>query len=932
MGVINVYLSASIKVTRRAKDGKDAVSYEILLDTDSVVLKSDTKQFETHKLGDVHFMYHQGSYMEDMTMRIIDTYSYIILYYGYEAKKDENGKPVLGSDGKPVMEYKAITYSSNEGVTDIWNTMQMNVGDDAECYGMKYIWYDKNLPDSDDAMFEKIWSKLDGIPPKELGIKILATKMFTVRREADSIQSSDVVFGIGTKTQQPTSWITNFGGLTLAEGKYVWTCTKITLTNGTTYYTGAYCLGECYDFAHVDELYALGSSATKSPDIDSSLGVNIWQSSYTPKKGMYLWTCVRVTYNSNTPPYYLNKKCVSYFPNDGTNGTKFTPKGTAYGHYTASSKMPKPSDDVLGLLYLVDKVDTLLTPINTPCVVWWKSFSAGSYMLSYDAAEEGDAYNVDSTLWVHNGTVWKDFGSIQGPKGDDGEDALNIELSTDKILFDYYEGNFDPQNKSITLVVRQGGNVIKSSEYNVKIVSSQNFDIRTGNKLTIEKQDSSCTLNCYANGVATYSYTYDDGASFVSYPASSCSIKISVEYNGITYFKEISIEVSFVKMYGGLAYDTESLSSTYGELVGEGGRLDQMETVIAQNASEIKLTATKTDGLEKQYSEIKVQYNRINISVGNINDGLARTGINLTNGSISMTANKFILYNNNKDEVFSADENGNGVFKGKVTATSGNIGGLEIYNDSYELGGNTFKYKGLIYENKLYEGYIPNRSVNLNDRYIYIGYGDSGFGGYFVAGNTINSTTTVGGQTELSLGTFLVVELHTDNSKTMQSATAGRFTASSNENGTARALELNAYGGKENYAVDAGNGDIQAQNGDFRAQNGDFIAEKGAFIGVHRGNVTKIYNSDYTLKKTDSTIICNNTTKDISIYLPSDAVVGTFYRIIKKGKTVTLISSNKNIGVVNNIDLKSSVSSGTAREWINCLWDGDCWNVEMSRS
>ena len=86
-------LTTSITLHRKPKDGKDAVSYEILLDTDSVVLKSDTKQFETHKLGDVHFMYHQGSYMEDMTMRIIDTYSYIILYYGYEAKKDENRKP-----------------------------------------------------------------------------------------------------------------------------------------------------------------------------------------------------------------------------------------------------------------------------------------------------------------------------------------------------------------------------------------------------------------------------------------------------------------------------------------------------------------------------------------------------------------------------------------------------------------------------------------------------------------------------------------------------------------------------------------------------------------------------------------------------------------------------------------------------------------------
>ena len=909
MGVIDVYLSASIKVTRRAKDGKDAVSYDILLDTDSVVLKSDTKQFETHKLGDVHFMYHQGSYMEDMTKRIIDTYSYIILYYGYEAKKDENGKPVLGSDGKPVMEYKAISYSSNEGVTDIWDTMQMNVGDDAECYGMKYIWYDKNLPDNDEAMFEKIWSKLDGVPPKELGIKILATKMFTVRREADSIQSSDVVFGIGTKTQQPTSWITNFGGLTLAEGKYVWTCTKITLTNGTTYYTGAYCLGECYDFAQVDELYALGSSATKSPDIDSSLGVNIWKSSYTPKKGMYLWTCVRVTYNSNTPPYYLNKKCVSYFPTDGTNGTNgtsFNLLGTAAGHMKT---WVKPSPFLWNTIYLVDGVN-------------------GGYPMTYKITTEGtksakanvgDAYIIDGNLWVANTTEWVNVGNIQGAPGEpgqDGEDALNIELSTDKILFDYYEGNFDPQNKSITLVVRQGGNVIKSSEYNVKIVSAQNFDIRTGNKLTIEKQDSSCTLNCYANGVATYSYTYDDGASFVSYPASSCSIKISVEYNGITYFKEISIEVSFVKMYGGLAYDTESLSSTYGELVGEGGRLDQMETVIAQNASEIKLTATKTDDLEKQYSEIKVQYNTINISVGNINDGLARTGINLTNGSISMTANKFILYNNNKDEVFSADENGNGIFKGTITATGGSFGSLQMtsYTD-----GTGFEFYGM-HAHTDGTPIIAASTYTLDYQGLYVGSGLQDNGGSVRIGNNGRKTA----------GVFSwdngVINVDADNSGVSNADISGiGVNVVGNSSHSAIGMKVSATGGKNNYAVDAINGDIRAKNGDFRAEN-------GAFIGVHRGNVKKIYNSDYTLKKTDSTIICNNTSNDISIYLPSDAVVGTFYRIIKKGKTVTLISSNKNIGVVNNIDLKSSVSSGTAREWINCLWDGDCWNIEMSRS
>lgn len=901
MGVIDVYLSASIKVTRRAKDGKDGVG---ITSADVVFAQSKSN---TNPPADTDVW---KTKVDELSL--VDGYLWSGTKIIYSNKKIAiTGKYCIGStrDFTDIEELYYLSDSGDKIPTNV--TFQPSFKPEKG----KYLW----------TCIRYRFKAQSGSAENTNWVYSTPTCAGYFGDDGVSVQSSDVVFAIGeSKTTAPaTAWITNFGGLTLADGKYVWTCTKTTLTDGDSYYTGAYCLGECYDFAQVEELYALGSSATKSPDIDSSLGVNIWQSSYTPKKGMYLWTCVRVIYNSNTPPYYLNKKCVSYFPADGTNGTKFTPKGTAYGHYTASSKMPKPSDDVLGLLYLVDKVDTLLTPINKPCVVWWRSLSAGSYILSYDVAEEGDAYNVGGTLWVHNGTAWKDFGSIQGPKGDDGEDALNIELSTDKILFDYYEGNLDPQNKAITLVVRQGGNVIKSSEYNVKIVSAQNFDIRTGNKLTIEKQDSSCTLNCYANGVATYSYTYDDEASFVSYPASSCSIKISVEYNGITYFKEISIEVSFVKMYGGLAYDTESLSSTYGELVGEGGRLEQMETVIAQNASEIKLTATKTDNLEKQYSEIKVQYNTINISVGNINDGLARTGINLTNGSISMTANKFILYNNNKDEVFSADENGNGVFKGKVTATSGYIGGCEIYDDSYEIEGTSFNHKGLRYQIDA-DGYMPQHVVNMRDRGFYVGYGDSAMGGYFRVGKTDVMVVSSGGKKELSYGYFFEVSMTTTASVTGQSAYAAKLKAASNARGKATALEANAYGGKENYAVDAINGDIRVQNGDFRAEN-------GAFIGVHRGNVTKI-SSDYTLKKTDSTIICNNTTKDISIYLPSDAVVGTFYRIVKKGKTVTLQSANKNIGVVNNIDLKSSVSSGTAREWINCLWDGDCWNVEMSRS
>ena len=909
MGVIDVYLSASIKVTRRAKDGKDAVSYEILLDTDSVVLKSDTKQFETHKLGDVHFMYHQGSYMEDMTMRIIDTYSYIILYYGYEAKKDENGKPVLGSDGKPVMEYKAITYSSNEGVTDIWDTMQMNVGDDAECYGMKYIWYDKNLPDSDEAMFEKIWSKLDGVPPKELGIKILATKMFTVRREADSIQSSDVVFGIGTKTQQPKSWITNFGGLTLAEGKYVWTCTKITLTNRTTYYTGAYCLGECYDFAQIEELYALSDSSTNPPK-DA-----VFSSSYKVVKGKYLWSCVKVTYN-NSNISYLNKKCVSYFPNDGvngTNGTSFNLLGTAAGHMKT---WVKPSPFLWNTIYLVDGVN-------------------GGYPMTYKITTEGvksakanvgDAYIIDGNLWVANTTEWVNVGNIQGAPGEpgqDGEDALNIELSTDKILFSWDRKNksYDVATKDITLVVKQGNNIINISDYTVNFQAVENFDLGSNNKnIRTDGASDGYTYNIsvYSAGISMKEYTFNasvnDKKQTVRYPASSCSVKMLINYNGITYTKIIDIEVSFVQMYGDLAWNTEQLSSTYGELIGENGRLSKMESNISQNAKNITLKVSQTyydennKKVGERFSLIEQSVGEIKLQVSATSDGLKNTGINITDGTIKMTAANFTLVNNNGVPTLCVDEFGNCSLKGTINATGGNFGSLQMTSFTDATG---FEFYGMSAHTDG-TSIIAASNYRLDYQGLYVGSGLRNNGGSVHIGNR-------GGITD---GDFSwdegVVNVEADNSGASNADISGiGVNVVGNSSHSAIGMKVSATGGNNNYAV--------------YAENGDFRAENGAFIGVHRGNVTKI-DSDYTLKKTDSTIICNNTANDISIYLPSDAVVGTFYRIIKKGKTVTLISSNKNIGLVNNIDLKFRVSSGTAREWINCLWDGDCWNIEMSRS
>lgn len=727
-----------------------------------------------------------------------------------------------------------------------------------------------------------------------------------------SVQSSDVVFAIGeSKTTAPaTGWITNFGGLTLAEGKYVWTCTKTTLTGRKSYYTGAYCLGECYDFANVEELYALNDSSTNPPDDE------FFSSSYKVVKGKYLWSCVKVTYNDANISF-LNKKCVSYFPTDGTNGTKFTPKGTAFGHYTASSKMPKPSDDVLGLLYLVDKVDTLLTPINTPCVVWWRSFPDSSYMLSHDAAEEGDAYNVDGTLWVHNGTVWKDFGSIQGPKGDDGQDALNIELSVEKILFSYDKNDFDPKSKIVTLIVRQGGNIIKPSEYNVKIIAAQNFDISPGNNnIAAVKKDTYCTITCYAKGVTFYSYSYDNNEPPVRYPASSCSIKIAVEYNGITYFKEISIEVSFVKMYGGLNWDIEHLSSTFGKLTaGYDGTLAQMESKVTQNANNIasKVSQTYYDEnnkkVDERFSTIEQNVNNIKLEVSATSDGLKATGINITDKNIKMIANKFTLYNNNNDEVFSADENGNGVFKGTITATGGSFGSFQItsYTD-----GNKFKFYGMSAKT---EGttMIASSTFTVDYYGLYIGSGLKDNGGSVWIGNNGRKTDN-----DFSWDDG-VIKVDADNSGATNAEISGiGVNVVGNPSHSAIGMKVSATGGKNNYAV-------YAEKGDFRAVNGAFI---GAFCGnVNKGNNSNNVVNDYTLQPTDSIIVCNNT-KKISIRFPHEGIKAGQMFIVIAG-TSSRINFGGEVGYLTSILCQGELYCGTRGQWNFIIFDGKTWHIRM---
>lgn len=134
-------------------------------------------------------------------------------------------------------------------------------------------------------------------------------------KDGVGIKTADVVFKLSTSdTQQPDNagWVTLFSQLQLKEQTYVWSCTRIGLTNGTTTYTGKQCLGSSKDFVTITEQYAIGNSGTTAP-------TSGWGTSYTPTKELWLWTRNRMKWTNGTYTY-TTAICIGYFGKDGDPG------------------------------------------------------------------------------------------------------------------------------------------------------------------------------------------------------------------------------------------------------------------------------------------------------------------------------------------------------------------------------------------------------------------------------------------------------------------------------------------------------------------------------------------------------------------------------------------------------------------------------------
>ena len=134
--------------------------------------------------------------------------------------------------------------------------------------------------------------------------------------DGTGIHSADVMYVLASSNTTPPAnnadWVTTFSQLRLAENTFVWSCTKIELTDGRTLYSGKQCLGASADFASVIEMYAVGDSHTIPP----STG---WGTTFTPQKNKWLWTRNRIMWTGGTSSY-TDAVCMGYFGQDGSNG------------------------------------------------------------------------------------------------------------------------------------------------------------------------------------------------------------------------------------------------------------------------------------------------------------------------------------------------------------------------------------------------------------------------------------------------------------------------------------------------------------------------------------------------------------------------------------------------------------------------------------
>ena len=505
------------------------------------------------------------------------------------------------------------------------------------------------------------------------------------RKDGVGIKSADVVFALGDNNYAPPDdgevWKSLVSDLILAAGKYLWSCTKVIKTNGDMAYTGKYCLGYSLDYADAVEMYYLSTSGTTIPD-PTKVSFSL---TYTTKKGYYLWTCVR--YTSYGKVSYSTPRCNSYFPNDGTNGTSFTPKGEANEHFALSSEI---TDKTAGKVYLVDKNDTSTPVISAPCVVRLTQSSGETVIWNSKKAETGDAYMIGATLWVNNGSAWVQFGQIQGPAGEDGN-ALTLFVSPMKFTYTIDEdGNISNNDHTFYYMAFWGKTLLSENDPNL------HFSVSYPDGCHFKSTNDNYYAHLYGAGsgiikdAGVETTTYNLAGKDISAYYTSAYVILVATYKGFVVQGRIDME-------GDMSLFNSDTIETKKEFIRKFESLETKQTEqgmqIVNNQSSIEQTANKLDfkvsqtqydadyqKVSGQVSEIAQKADGISMRVEQVEDGLTHkaeisatvqkdadgnieSGVKINADQINLEASKGMHFKGGKIDIaadnFTLDSDGN---------------------------------------------------------------------------------------------------------------------------------------------------------------------------------------------------------------------------------------------------------------------------------
>lgn len=339
-------------------------------------------------------------------------------------------------------------------------------------------------------------------------------------------------------------------------------------------------------------LYQVSASPT---DIPTTWYDDIKNAIQTDSKP-YLWSKTIVAYSDNNKTITFS---VSYKGKDGTNGTSFTPKGTATGFFYNMSSVPSYEDGMDNDVYIVNVDDRSNPTSELPPYVC--HFEYENFIIEH--AEFGDGYNVNGHLYVANSNEWVDFGEILGAKGEqgdpgiDGKDAINIVFSPAELVFDADEnGNLKQAEKSAEIKVYRG-----TTELQYKTDWDNDAEIGDNCRAALLVNTTTNKPEVKISGIT--SSNIDD----VKVPATSGGANVSVIVDGVKYRAYLPFSVNVNTYANFLIRDNKKYISKYTEVsnkydavsteLNKKADLKTVESTIEQTAENIKLEVlSKTSG------------------------------------------------------------------------------------------------------------------------------------------------------------------------------------------------------------------------------------------------------------------------------------------------------------------------------------------------